>query len=122
MQSDTYPQAFNTLLSMHCISCLPLTGVTHRVRISARVRESTLTKSLANESTRVQLDSHKLSDVSHKLNTGESKDSCKLHPEESKWDSRSSLRNSTPDTFVKITYIDEVTSSMFINKGEGLVF
>ena len=41
-----------------------------RVRISARVRESTLAKTPANESTRVQLDSRKLSDVSHKLNTG----------------------------------------------------
>ena len=51
----------------------------------ARVRESTLAKAPANESTRVQLDSCKLSDVSHKLNTGESKDSCKLHPGESKW-------------------------------------
>ena len=39
----------------------------------------------ANESMRVQLDSRKLSDVSYKLNTGESKDSCKLHPGESKW-------------------------------------
>ena len=56
-----------------------------RVRISARVRESTLAKTPANESTRVQLDSRRLSDVSHKLNTGESKDSCKLHPGESKW-------------------------------------
>ena len=56
-----------------------------RVRISARVRESTLAKTPANESTRVQWDSRKLPDVSHKLNTGESKDSCKLHPGESKW-------------------------------------
>ena len=56
-----------------------------RVRILARVRESTLAKTPANESTRVQLDSCKLSDVSHKLNTGEFKDSCKLHPGESKW-------------------------------------
>ena len=47
--------------------------------------ESTLAKTPANESTRVQLDSRKLSDVSHKLNTRESKDSCKLHPGESKW-------------------------------------
>ena len=31
------------------------------------------------------LDSRKLSDVSHRLNTGESKDSCRLHPGESKW-------------------------------------
>ena len=46
-----------------------------RIRISARVRESTLTKTPANESMRVQLESRKLSDVSHKLNTGESKDS-----------------------------------------------
>ena len=56
-----------------------------RVRISARVRESTLAKTPTNKSTRVQLDSRKLSDVSHKLNTGESKDSCKLHQGESKW-------------------------------------
>ena len=56
-----------------------------RVRILMRVRESTLAKTPANESTRVQLDSRKLSDVSHKLNTGESKDSCKLHLGESKW-------------------------------------
>ena len=56
-----------------------------RVRISVRVRESTLAKTPANESTRVQLDSRKLSDVSHKLNTGESKNSCKLHLGESKW-------------------------------------
>lgn len=56
-----------------------------RVRISARVRESTLAKTPANEFTRVQLDSRKLSDVSHILNTGKFKDSCKLHPGESKW-------------------------------------
>ena len=56
-----------------------------KVRILARVQESTLAKTPANESTRVHLDSRKLSDASHKLNTGESKDSCKLHPGESKW-------------------------------------
>ena len=60
-------------------------GNESRVRVSARVWESTLAKTPANESTRVQLDSHKLSDVSHKLNIGESKDSCKDHPGESKW-------------------------------------
>ena len=50
-----------------------------------RDSESTLLQRIpANESTRVQLDSHKLSDVSHKLNTGESKGSHKLHPGESK--------------------------------------
>ena len=43
-----------------------------QVGISERVRESTLAKTPANESMRVQLDSRKLSDVSHKLNTEES--------------------------------------------------
>ena len=76
----------------HSIVCLRTLSdltekLTFRVRILARsrVRESTLAKTPANESTRVQLDSHKLSDVSHKLNRGESKDSCKLHQGESKW-------------------------------------
>ena len=67
-----------------------------RVRISARVQESTLAKTPANESTRVQLDSRKLSDVSHKLNTGESEDSLQTPPRRIQMDSHSSLRNSTP--------------------------
>ena len=49
------------------------------------MQESTLAKTPTNESMWVQLDSRKLSDVSHKLNAGECKDSCKLHPGESKW-------------------------------------
>ena len=65
---------------IYCFSSSP----NNRVRISARVRESTLTKTPTNESTRVQLDSSKLSEVSHKLNTGEWKDSCKVHQGESK--------------------------------------
>ena len=93
IQKDT--QIVDKLGENTCIhSWSFLTG--HRVIISVRVRESTLAKTHANKSTRVQLDSRKLSDVSHKLNTGESKDSCKLHPGESKWTLVALYKISTP--------------------------
>ena len=73
----SYEQVRFRVQEWPCYCCELFAGLEFR-----RESESPLAP---NKSVRIQLDSHKLSNLSHTLNGGESKDSGKLHPGESKW-------------------------------------